>query len=93
MTNTTHHINGSLYNKAAISVYQSSKIHPDWDLDTHLAYLESEEYIDTNTPISYCYWPEGPKEAPLKQFVKSWLNRPERFKEICTEILLKVNEL
>lgn len=88
MTATAEPINGVTYNKAALIVLSSLLIHPDWELEDHLAYLRHEEYIDIETPINYCVWPVGPKTEPLRKFVKSWLNRPERLKEVCHEIMV-----
>lgn len=95
MTATAEPINGATYNKAALTVFSSLLIHPDWELEDHLAYLQHEAYIDIETPITYCYWPDGPKTEPLRKFVKSWLNRIERLKEVCHEIMVSktVNEL
>ena len=71
---------GTAARQAAIPIVKQSMLcHPDWDLATHLAYLESEAGIDTSTIVGMSRYPEGVITAPLRDYVKSWLAFPQRF--------------
>lgn len=65
------------YNRALITVAQSILCHPDWDEETHLAYLEQEGFnLDEDITISR--YPDGPVTASLRMYVHSWTTFPTR---------------
>ena len=67
-----------LHNRAIRAVAQSHACHPDWDLDTHLGYLQYEEEIDPDALATVVAWPTGPSTAPVREYVAMWLRIPER---------------
>ena len=76
------------YNTAIVTVAQSTLIHPDWDLATHLAYLESEAFLNLDEPITRVAWPNGPRTFPLREYVASWVKFPTRCREVAAQIAL-----
>jgi hypothetical protein len=75
-----------IYRAALRIVAQSLLIHPDWDFDTHIAYLQSEAFIDTDTVIEFGQFPNPPKSYPLWMFVDSWIKFPTRAIEIAAKL-------
>jgi hypothetical protein len=69
------------FDLAKVSVAQSTLIHPEWDLGTHLDFLTSEG-IDVNAHYGFHHI-GGRKdglyaEYPLKTFVANWLKDTDR---------------
>lgn len=79
----------STYNTALLTVVQSTACHPDWDLETHLCYLESETGLDLDEPVTTARWPEGPHTHPLREYVKNWVKWPVRAAEVANRICTK----
>jgi hypothetical protein len=69
------------YRRAILVVAQSLAIHPDWNLETHLAYLESEVYVNVDEMISVAT-PRGPLSFPLRTLVGNWIKFPKRTLEL-----------
>ena len=72
------------YKRAIITVAQSIKCHRDWDLETHLSYLESEGF-DLDESITIATWPAGPRSFKLRDYVKSWVSYPNRCIEVASQ--------
>ncbi len=70
---------------AATLMAQSIACHPEWDIETHQAWFESEGY-DLNQPITVTRWPNGPRTAPLREYVKNWATHPERFRDLIAKL-------
>lgn len=59
-------------------VLQSTLIHPDWDQDTHIAYLVSEHGFDDDDTFTLTSWPRlKPVTKTLYEFVGLWLKYPQ----------------
>lgn len=73
----------STYANAIKMTAQSILCHPDWDLDTHLAYLESEGGFDLDEDVTTAKWPYGPRTHLLRDYVRNWIKWPERCVEVA----------
>lgn len=62
---------------------QSLVIHPDWDADTLLSYLEHDAFaIDgPDDVLVQVAWPDGPRAYPARAFAESWVRHRERLIE------------
>lgn len=68
----------ALHNEARRVVAQSYIIHPEWDEDDHLDYLDAECGIERTDLATVVAWPTGPSTATIERFVGMWLRNPQR---------------
>lgn len=63
-----------LYNLVLDTVLQSAACHPDWTVETHLAYLEGEEFIDLDAIASWHRPLTGWRHATVRWIVTALVN-------------------